>query len=156
MRKHYRSIYFNDERKWKLTCKFDDVYQVGNVKAIGYSSKDLLNNNDFNGKLIMIKGDHLYVGDKHMIQSIADLNKEVLIKSGWTLDAEGIFNNVCNINIDHGSNIDLYHVIADLFNSWCLWCEAPRFKDGIAYSKNPYDPDPNIISTYKDYQKGKP
>jgi hypothetical protein len=36
MEKPYRSIYFNDERKWKSNHRDDDILQVGIKKAIGY------------------------------------------------------------------------------------------------------------------------
>jgi len=160
--KPYRSIDFNDERKWKTTHLLDDVLQVGKQKAIGYvvdytkySTKEfdmqtIANQLSSQGKLIRIVDLNemklLWVGDKQMIKSILNKNASLTSNNGWPLDAEQFFNRIAVEDIDHTDNPEMYHVVCDLFNSWCLWCEKPiwkKFVDGStrAISANPYDPD---------------
>ena len=92
MKKPYRNIYFNDERKWKSTHHTDDVLQVGKQKAIGYilatpypceqkcslselnEIENTLKNNET--KLVCrykpnhsLHDTYLYVGDKNMIEA---------------------------------------------------------------------------------------
>lgn len=157
----YRSIYFNDERKWKVNNKWDDVYQVGLKKAIGYVPIDFNSDELFeivyhfsksnklfliNSNLNSIKNPDRYTvwaGDKIMIQNIIDANLDIISKYKWPLDAEEFFNKICFENIRHKDNEELYHVINDLFNSWCLFCEIPIVAPNnfIHLSKNPYNPD---------------
>lgn len=153
-RTHYRSIDFNDERKWKHKNPYDDVVQVGKQKSIGYVvldhedelnqfsiSKDKFTNLKFREEA---KFYIYHVGDKQMMQGILEQNKDLLIASGWECDAEFVFNKICTTDIAHDENENLYHLICDLFNSWCLWCE-PLLKDVSGCYKfvsvNPYDPD---------------
>jgi hypothetical protein len=164
MKRPYRSKDFNDERKWKSNHPHDDVLQVGIQKAIGYvcwlsghqtnDLKELVFDMFDSGKLVMFRGSNsishmnfpiLYVGDERMIQSIADRQKDVLVKAGWPTEAGLIFEKICSVGVKHDENEELYHLIADLFNSWCLWCDIPLWPEGEKihepFSRNPYDPD---------------
>lgn len=154
MKKPYRSPEFNDERKWKAKNLLDDVVQVGKQKAIGYvciSDTILLEDLEtmFPTKLTYYKADRLvpvfYVGDMGMMQKIIDHNKDLLIKNNWSLNAVKVFDRVCREDVAHEENPDMYHFIADLFNSWCLWCEKPIWvaKKNQPLSEHPYDPDTN-------------
>jgi hypothetical protein len=163
MKKPYRSIDFNDERKWKSNYKFDDILQVGIQKAIGYTAftesemddlKDLENQFINNGKIthsiLNPKGfayniNVLWVGDLKMIQSILDPHKDYLRKKRYPVRAKNFFLKICEHHVDHDKDEKLYHIITDLYNSWCLWCEkltcnksgkVPQF-----LSTHPYDPD---------------
>jgi len=76
-----------------------------------------------------------------MISNILKSNDEVVRASKWPVTPKKFFDKLCKIEIAHQKNPRLYHVICDLFNSWCLWCEGPStYKDGTFYSSNPYDP----------------
>lgn len=189
MTRPYRSINYNDERKWKSTQLFDDVLQVGIKKAIGYicSNKDdqerdkavienlvqqlfqqgklvsqketaiTLKNLQFRGfnrdpkklKLLDKSLDFwtFYVGDKDMIANIINQHQELLTKNNWKIDPEWVFNKICKEQVDHYDNQELYHVVCDLFNSWCLHCEEPDWtgplvnKEIVPLSRHPYDPD---------------
>jgi len=166
----YRSRYFNDERKWKSHHIDDDVFQVGTHKAIGYILKDkdynpdrdlntlrnkFLKQNRFS--TIIKPSDYLsrrigmeilWVGDKVMIQNILDQQKDVLIKSKWPTDAKKFFDKICVTDVGHDENQELCHLIADLFNSWCLHCQgfsgvekSEDGRSGVPLSDNPYDPE---------------
>ncbi len=162
MKKPYRSRDFNDERKWKSYHLIDDVKQVGLQKAVGYIIKSLtfsftentikedfvLLEKEFKeqGKLTKIIRDKipleiLWVGDPAMMKTILDNNEEIIVKSGWSVNPKEFFSKLCKTDIDHNKNRPMYHIIAELFNSWCLWCEKPIWFDGNALSENPYDPD---------------
>ena len=155
--KSYRSIYFNDERKWKSNNLLDDITQVGIKKAMGHicvtqdmSLKKL--KKDFSNKLNYYLDDEIvptfHVGDEKMIQTLINKNINILIKNNWKLSAKEVFYKVCVNDISHDDNKELYHFITDLFNSWCLFCEEPVWvfrKDSktrkIPMSKFPFDPD---------------
>lgn len=160
----YRSIDFNDERKWKRYHYFDDIFQVGIQKAIGYVSidsickdysvssidslKELLIRNN---KLVYLKNKNdeyghgtFWVGDREMIQSIIDNQRDILNTHGWNDDAGQVFYRICQHSVEHEENRELYHLITDLFNSWCLWCDPRAIMiDDKFMSINPYDPDNN-------------
>lgn len=134
----YSSFNFNEERKWIRQNKLDDIMMVGIKKAIGYVSfygknkdlqKTILLQNKFQDKLTKIVSisnyDILWVGDKDMIQYIINNNYELIIKSGWSIAACEFFNRLTTEDICHDKNSQLYHVVCELFNSWCLWCEKP-------------------------------
>lgn len=170
--KNYRSIYFNDERKWKASSKYDDVFQVGVCKAVGYiyadtngfiSKENCIEYNLYdleksfvkNGKLTRIvskiKYDELWVGDPSMIQFILDKNKKILTASDWSCEASVFFEKLTCTKVYHEQCPNMYHVISELFNSWCLWCEekiwAPdESGKNIPFSLHPYDPE-NPIPT---------
>ncbi len=154
----YRNKLFNDERKWKHQNEFDDIRQVGIKKAIGYISYPQSNvcpgliylEDEFNDKLTAIVYcdciAYLWVGDKYMIQNIINENSKIVINSGWPLDAYEFFVRLTKENICHDNNKKLYHVVCDMFNSWCLFCEEPVwFVDGQLLnnplSTHPHDPD---------------
>jgi len=155
----YRSVDFNDERKWKTHHEHDDVYQVGTQKSIGYvivefNEDDLLQKMklDFKEKFThIVRSEHFYVfwvGDKEMMQSILDYHQHLLAKSNWPLDAHSFFERVVTDDVYHDKDSYMYHLIAKLFNSWCLWCELPgQLKlnpddnSGTYLSRYPYDPD---------------
>ena len=173
IRTSYRSIDFNDERKWKHKHPNDDVNQVGIQKAIGHICND---RNKFDsdgikelqlkflesGKFTHLKFDRslyiLHVGDKDWIQKILNINVELINQHKLNCDAEWFFNYIANNQIWHDEFLneirpenkivskDLYHMICELFNSWCLWCE-PRIwhidDNGTSHllSADPYDPD---------------
>jgi len=162
MSRPYRSLWFNDERKWKSNDLLDDVLQVGKQKAIGYvienttyltkefDMRALAEQLYAENKLIRIVEDGdmllLWAGDSAMMRIILDKNKELIEKNGWPLEPESFFDRISSEDIDHHDNPDMYHVVCDLFNSWCLHCEIPirkQFVDGsIKYiSAHPYDPD---------------
>lgn len=165
MKKIYRSIDFNDERKWKSKHRFDDVFQVGFQKAVGYlcwipGKEDnelkeyifnLLNMGLFEpNKLVLVTNSSsdshknfpiLYVGDVAMMQPILDKNKKILIASNWSTDAKEVFYKIAYHDVLHNENDKLYHVICELFNSWCLWCEPSIKKDNKFFSVDPYDPE---------------
>lgn len=157
MKKPYRSTNFNDERKWKSNHPFDDVLQVGKLKAVGYvrgepfDIETLKNNFIKSGKLVKLISGTLWVGDHDMIslQINIDKNVKILTNANWIISAEEVFNNICKNNEDsqHNNNSDLYHLITELFNSWCLWCEYPIYNKNSTsrydyfLSQNPYDPD---------------
>lgn len=89
----------------------------------------------------------LSVGDEEMIQKVINNNQKVLSKIGFKPVAKNIFTKICEKDFDHDKNMDMYHFITELFNSWCLWCEPPsnciidQNGDYTSYSANPYDPD---------------
>lgn len=160
MSKPYRSVLFNDERKWKSTELRDDVYQVGIQKAMGYicleegeSTEEL--DKRFSVKMTCFKpagngygAPTYWVGDAPMIQAILDKNKELLDKNEWSCNAAYVFNRLSLYQVNHEYNKELYHMITDLFNSWCLWCEPmtePVLLDGRSdfLSANLFDPDAN-------------
>lgn len=162
MKKPYRSLDFNNERKWKATDHLDDVLQVGKHKAIGYVVENIsYTHKDFDmqalagqlyaeGKLLRVvtEGDLLFLwaGDCNMIATILEANKSLIEKNGWPLTAEVFFDRLSVEDIKHSLNAEMYHLVCDLFNSWCLWCEVPvrkKFVDGSTrfISANPYDPD---------------
>jgi hypothetical protein len=165
MKKPYRSIEFNDERKWKATHALDDLLQVGNQKALGYicswkgeTFKENVYGQDIkalkrslakSGKLVSLRKKHdgkclvLWAGDKKMIQKILNRHKSLLKKSRWTADAKEFFKRISRTDVAHDQNEELYHLVAKLFNSWCLWCEKPIWVKGRKepLSENPYDPD---------------
>lgn len=162
MKKPYRSIRFNDERKWKRKHPLDDILQVGSQKAMGYVCETTDDEDHFRENLIKVKKSLsetgklvyykrrtkgwlpiLYVGDKDMMQSILDRHKDILIEAGWDTDAELVFAKIYGEHIDHHKNKRLYHLIAKLFNSWCLFCESPikNPSGGPLLSSHPYDPD---------------
>jgi hypothetical protein len=79
-----------------------------------------------------------------MIQTILDNHKLILIENDWPTDAKFFFNKICRTDVDHRVNKKLYHLIAKLFNSWCLWCEprpVSKNDESKMLSVNPYDPD---------------
>lgn len=82
-----------------------------------------------------------WAGDPVMMQPIIDRQKDILIKAGWATNAEEVFNKLVETDVGHDENKALYHTIADLFNSWCLWCEQPIFVGDKVLSGHPYDPD---------------
>ena len=84
-----------------------------------------------------------HVGNKPMIQNILDHHKDLLIKSDWPLNAKDFFYKLCFTDVDHEENKELYHLICDLFNSWCLWCDEKIWISGQSspLSANPYDLD---------------
>lgn len=90
-----------------------------------------------------IKEGALWVGDEKMISRHVNDNKELLMKSGWELDAKEIFDNIIHNEYDHGKDKELYHFICELFNSWCLFCEGCIWKKGYKepFSVNPFDPE---------------
>lgn len=158
MKRPYRSVEFNDERKWKSKQDHDDVLQVGIQKAVGYTIFDTNDKESLmslhesmarQGKFVFIKEEKdydfnvLWTGDKTMMQPILDKKKELLTQAECPHDAENFFKMICHDHVDHDENEELYHLICDLFNSWCLWCESPvRGPDrGVLLSKYPYDPD---------------
>jgi len=169
MTKPYRSLSYNDERKWKTTHLLDDVLQVGKHKAIGYvasekNSSFLENAIGYNldelytqltkpGTLTVIRTNNerpgltkLWVGDVKMMRRILNKNADIIIKNNWPLLPEKFFDRISVESIDHHNNPDMYHVVCDLFNSWCLWCEQPVWRkcpDGSTkpFSVNSYDPD---------------
>lgn len=158
-KKTFRSIDFNDERKWKSTCLLDDVLQVGSKKALGYVTappienlSELADRFRTSGKMVYLKekisscGDkisYLWVGDEILIQDVLNENLAILIKNKWPLSGKEVFDLVCRTDVDHFENIEMYHFICDLFNSWCLWCERTCFDENqkMFLSKDPYDPD---------------
>jgi hypothetical protein len=164
MDKPYRSIDFNDERKWKSTNLLDDVLQVGVHKAIGYVSAssvssykenvigtDLLELEKVlikNGKITLLQvedsnNSFLWAGDQEMIQSILNKNQNILLEYKYPTDAKEFFMKLASEDvIDHNSNQKMYHLVAELFNSWCLWCEDKIWIYGEKIlSTHPYDPD---------------
>lgn len=155
-RKHYRSVDFNDERKWKHKNPYDDVVQVGKQKSIGYvvlDHEDELNQFSIDkDKFSYMKFDEegkfyvYHVGDKQMMQTILDQNKDLVIAAGWEVDAEFVFNKICTTHPCHEGQMELYHLICDLFNSWCLWCDPIDWRDigqgrRKPFSVDPFDPD---------------
>lgn len=169
MNKPYRSIAFNDERKWKMNHLLDDVLQVGKHKAIGYVASeekasfvenaigynldDLCKQLTKSGTLTVITTNNerpglkkLWVGDVKMMRRILNKHTDLLRKSGWPVSPHKFFDRISVESIDHTANPDMYHVVCELFNSWCLWCERPVWRqcpDGSSkpFSINPYDPD---------------
>jgi hypothetical protein len=146
--KPYRSIDFNDERKWKSKHPLDDIYQVGIQKSMGYvrysSEINLEKLHLSNSKLIFFKKgavNTLWVGDIAMMQLILDSNKETLINNAWSIQASEVFDRICKHDVRHHENNILYHLITDLFNSWCLWCETPVWSEQSTEpsSKKPHD-----------------
>lgn len=147
--KPYRSKDPNDERKWKKVYALDDVDEVGNQKAIGYVCARVKGERDpldgawsiaylrVMGKLFKEKGklthirpaddsvgcQSLWVGDPTMMQKILDRHTKLLEKNKCPIDAKSFFSWICNTDIDHQENPDMYHMICELFNSWCLWCK---------------------------------
>lgn len=158
----YRSIRFNDERKWKTTHLLDDVLQVGKLKAVGYVTERIsfitkefdlpaLSIQLFNDhKLIRIteKGDvrFLWVGDPQMMSDVINKHIDIISNINWPTNSDEFLTKLSREHVEHRDNRDMYHVICDMFNSWCLWCEQPISKkhvDGSMqwYSQHPYDPD---------------
>lgn len=158
----FRSLNFNDERKWKTTQDLDDVLQVGIHKAIGYLYQNtnyqhqtfdlqtLAAQMQAGNKLVAIvtEGDHtlLWVGDTQMMNAFLEVHKEVVTANNWSTVAKEFFDRICKEDIDHANNPGMYHVVCELFNSWCLFCERPirkKFIDGSirTISAQPYDPD---------------
>lgn len=161
----YRSLDFNNERKWKSTHDLDDVLQVGTHKAIGYVSQNTAYQHQTfdlqaltvqmrdSNKLVTVvsEGNHilLWVGDTQMMNVILDAHKEVVLANGWSTVAKEFFVRLSKESIEHIHNPNMYHVVCDLFNSWCLWCEksiVKKFIDGSTryISANPYDPDKKL------------
>lgn len=157
MNRPYRSDDFNDERKWKMKRSLDDVAQVGKLKAVGYVGeapnrdlKRLKKSFVAKNKLAYFRPvggdmacDTLWVADMVMMFPILEANKNVLLKAGWPTDAEEVFLKLIYTDVDHRKSKKLYHMICDLFNSWCLHCEKPVWVPGRKepMSENPYDPD---------------
>lgn len=168
MSRPYRSIYYNDERKWKSTSILDDVLKVGTVKALGYVASSMTFKFEENGHkydldklatklqspdkyVIMTYGEipkdkKLWVGDQRMMSEVLNRNIETLRKNNWPFSPSEFFNRIIHENISHKDNPDMYHIVCELFNSWCLWCEkaiSKKFADGSTkyMSANPYDPD---------------
>lgn len=166
MAKPYRSVWFNDERKWKMTKLADDVLQVGVHKAVGYIFN--LNFEEPNsphkekhnlvkieklllkqGKLVDIRPGQdgritvMHAGDSSMMKSILDNNKELLRKSKWPVTPKAVLKKIATMDVKHDENAPLYHVICELFNSWCLWCEKSIWVVGMTepQSAQPHDPD---------------
>lgn len=163
----YRSTDFNDERKWKRYHQNDDVLQVGKQKAIGYIfTRDSKRITAFEklfikfrnqGKFVALFNEPypqrnvsiaagltiLWVGDPNMMQSILNKKKFLLKKNHWSSDANKFFNRIIKTKIRHEKNPAMYHLICQLFNSWCLWCEPrPTYMDnGEILSQYPFDPD---------------
>ena len=91
-------------------------------------------------------GPALWVGDKLMMQSILDNHYNFLISVGWPVDASLFFRKISGlpVSVPHDQNTQLYHLINELFNSWCLFCEPRSGKNdekGKMLSAHPYDPD---------------
>ena len=63
----------------------------------------------------------------------------------WTKEVkkDDFFYKLCSEDVSHKENKELYHLICDLFNSWCLWCDQKIWLPGshTPLSANPYDPD---------------
>lgn len=165
MKRAYRSTEFNDERKWKSKSSLDDVLQVGTHKAVGYicQIEDHEDHNEqailklqsqllANGKLTIYEQDFdpdhewcpsLWAGDEKMIQSILDRNRDLVITSGWPAQAASFFDRLVRDDVSHKNNRDMYHLICELFNSWCLHCEKTIWVKGRSapLSEHPFDPD---------------
>ena len=156
MKKAYRSIDFNDERKWKKNNLLDDVIQVGIKKAIGYvcnqpieEHRKLKKQFTKENKLVFLdlfeNFSILWVGDPQMMQNIIDKNKNLLLENGWKTDAKSFFKKIVKTHIAHDENEKLYHVICEFFNSWCLHCEKPtktiKNNKYEFLSEHPYDPE---------------
>lgn len=158
----YRSTKFNDERKWKTTHRLDDVLQVGKLKAVGYVIEnktyttkefdmDELARQLFNdGKIISFAEDNilrlLWVGDQVMMDNVIAKHKGAIEEYNWPTNSFSFLSRLASEDVSHKKNPEMYHVICDMFNSWCLHCERPLVKkclDGsVQYlSSNPYDPD---------------
>jgi hypothetical protein len=167
MKMPYRSIDFNDERKWRRKHPLDDVLQVGVQKAIGYivnakctdtptypvDLEALKERLAKKGRLVDIMppneslpAEALWVGDAEMMQPILDKNSKILVDAKWPTTAKAFFNKICRTDVDHDpipwlpnriANKKLYHVICDLFNSWCLFCERCIWIDGKPLSEHP-------------------
>jgi hypothetical protein len=163
MEKAYRSIDFNDERKWKRNHPLDDVLQVGIKKSIGYIcdspekelkilKKSFLKKDKFVFLEVAPSLDKrvpvLWVGDKVMMQNILDNQKDILMENDWPTKAKQVFQKIITDDVVHEENKILYHLIADLFNSWCLHCEPYILvkENGkfIYLSPRPYDPDEEV------------
>ncbi len=133
------------ERKWKVQGLLDDIFQVGYKKAIGYISQskslkyseNCKNENFIELRKYFIKTDKLtyldnkslhklWVGDKIMIQSILNKNKNLLLKNDWPIDAEKFFFRICKEYVYHNDNKQFYHLINKLFNSRCLFCSKGK------------------------------
>jgi hypothetical protein len=134
-----RSVFFNDERKWHASHPFDDVLQVGTAKAVGYvcteETPDITAD-----KLVLVRSadDSIYsrtfwVCDRLMAQAVLDKHSATVTAHGWPMDARRFFVRLVFEDIPHNA---LYHVVCDLFNSWCLHCEPPPvWRDGVAYAR---------------------
>lgn len=151
--KSYRSINFNDERKWKSSSPHDDVLQVGKLKAVGYvgytkidacyragmllkeEAPHIINHLLENNKFVHICDEFngsgnscmtwIWAGDYFMIDSLIQKHASKIKKNNWPLIPEQFFARIIADNIGHDENPIMYHVINDFFNSWCLWCEQP-------------------------------
>jgi hypothetical protein len=156
MKQVYRSVDFNDERKWKASNLLDDVMQVGIKKSIGYicnqpteEHRKLKKQFIKEGKLVYLDLTEdfsiLWVGDPQMMQTIIDKNKNILLENGWKTDTKLVFKEITKTDIAHNENKKLYHLICKFFNSWCLWCQrpikAPKNSKYSVLSEHPYDPD---------------
>jgi len=162
MNKPYRSLDFNNERKWKSTALLDDVLQVGKHKAIGYVIQNKsysIKEFDMQALMEQLKAEHklvrlvknngmilIWAGDSQMMTVVLDKHKALIEQNGWPTTPKAFFDRITVEDIDHFNNPDMYHVVCDLFNSWCLHCETPipkKFVDGSTkyISANPYDPD---------------
>lgn len=166
MSRPYRSLDFNNERKWKATSIIDDVTKVGIHKALGYASsavgaKYKENCKDYDLDQLAIdlqtpdtyvtlidteRTKRLWVGHHQMMEKILNAKAEVVIRHGWPTTPKEFFDRISQEQVPHDTQPELYHVVCDLFNSWCLWCERPipkKFVDGSTrfLSQYPYDPD---------------